>query len=876
MSHERVAHCTAEILIADDTLESLRLLSQALAQAGYDIRSVSSGTLALNSVRAAHPDLILLDITMPDISGFEICQQLKADPRTRSIPIIFISALHETLDQVRAFDVGGADYVTKPFQIEEVLARVHNQVMLACSIKHISQLNAELEQRVQERTAALNVANQALQQKILEHQKVEQSLRESEEKFRQISEHVQAVFWLTDRGFHTAEATTVRYVSPAFEDIWGLPCATLYANPQVWLDSIHEDDRDRVATALETGIHQGSYDVEYRITRPDGSLRWIHDRGFPIYNEQGTIYRLTGLAADVTSRAQAELERDRVFNFSIDLLFIADSRGQLKRVNPSWQKTLSYSQTTLLGQSIVDLLHPDDRAEAQKALITLTQGTAINELEMRCRHRDGSYIWIAWNAVPFLQEDLIYGAGRNISQRKLSEAQLVYETLHDSLTGLANRACFMTRLELALKKQRRSPVGYFAVLFIDLDGFKSINDTSGHIVGDQLLVYVARLLTNTVREVDSVARLGGDEFTILLENISHLREVIDIAERIQAQLQALRHIQHQEIATSASIGIVIGTLAYQEVAHVLRDADIAMYRAKANGKACYEVFDQTMYAETLQRVEFETRLRRAIGNQELEIHYQPIIRLEDDILLEGLEVLLRWRRPKTGLISASEFIPIAEETGLINDIGIWVLEEAARKFNDWRALWPDFQHLYLSINISGCQLRNPSLLHDLDRVLSETQIPPHCLRFEITESSLIENKRIAAQLLTDIQQRGIRISLDDFGTGFSALSYLHQFPIDVLKIDRSFVELLLQGDREHNIVASIFSLSQTLGLETVAEGIETQQQLAALQALHCHAGQGYYFSPPMSARQLEAFLTSDCKRCPAHYLCFVDCHKVSA
>jgi diguanylate cyclase (GGDEF)-like protein/PAS domain S-box-containing protein len=843
-----------EILIADDTLDSLRLLSDTLSTHGYDVRIVTNGKMALTSARAAHPDLILLDIKMPDVSGYDVCQQLKADAQTQDIPIIFISALHEPFDKVKAFKVGGVDYITKPFHIDEILARIQNQLALRFSLAHIHQLNVNLEQRVQERTAQLERVNQSLQQEIIERRQVEQSLRDSEAKFRQISEHIQEVFWLQEYDPIRAQPTALVYVSSAYETIWGRTCESLYANPWEWLAAIHEDDRQRVEQAFIQQAGQGVYDEEYRVVRSDGSIRWIRDRGFPISHPGGSVYRIAGIAEDITDRKQAELERDRFFNLSLDLLFIANDQGIFKRLNPAWGDLLGYSDQDLLDCCFWHLIHPEDQAIVQHTQHLLTQGEDVNTAEMRCRCKDGSYLWIAWNAVPFVQENLIYGAGRNISQRKESEARLVHETLHDSLTGLANRTCFMERLEQAIKKSHRESDKWFAVLFIDLDDFKRINDTLGHGIGDQLLIQISRLLKGAVREVDSVARLGGDEFTILLEEVQTLKEVLNIAERIQETLKPPFQLNHHEIFTSASIGIVFSTPSYQNVAEVVRDADIAMYRAKANGKGCYEVFDQGMYAQTLYQVELENRLRYAIANQELQLYYQPIVRLQGDSILEGFEVLLRWLHPQKGLISAGEFIPIAESTGLINAIGEWVLKEACIQLQYWRSVYPDFKNLYFSINISGRQLREPSLINTLDRTLADTHIPPHCLKLEITESSLIENTQIATQILHGIQQRGIQISLDDFGTGFSSLRYLHQFPINIIKIDRSFVETVQQGTRERSIVHSIITLARALGFTTVAEGIETQHQLEQLQSLECELGQGYFFSRPLAHQELNEFL----------------------
>ena len=822
---------------------------------GYDVRSVTNGTLALASAQEAQPDLILLDIKMPDLSGYEVCQSLKQDSRTQDIPVIFISALHETLDKVKAFDAGGVDYITKPLHIDEVLTRIQSQLAWRFALKHIQQLNDQLEQRVQERTAQLSLSNQTLQREISQRKQIEQSLRKSEAKFRQISEQIQEVFWLHRYDTNLGKFTETDYVSLAFEAIWGRTCESLYHNPWEWMVAIHPDDRQRVETAYTTKAIQGLYDEYYRIVRPDGTLRWIRDRGFPVYDNDGRVYRVAGIAEDITARKQAELERDRFFNLSLDLLFIANQEGKFKRINEAWIKLLGYTHQELLEQSFFNLIHPDEQIIVQDALGHLQEGESINTLEIRYRHKDGSYVWIAWNVVLFEEENLIYGAGRNISQRKASEARLLHEILHDSLTGLGNRTCFMQRLEIAIKKEHRYSHDCFAVLFIDLDNFKQVNDTLGHLIGDQLLIQISQILKKSVREVDSVCRLGGDEFTILLEEVQNWKDVLRVVERIQQRLKCPFQLGNHEIFTSASIGIVFGKSDYQDMSDILRDADIAMYRAKAKGKGGYQLFDQDMYAQTLHLVELENALRHAIANQEFCLYYQPIINLKQNLTIEGFEVLLRWHHPQKGLVPAYQFIPIAEDTGQINEIGQWIMQQACVQFQNWCSLYPYFINLYFSINISSRQLRDVSLLKIIDQTLEETRIDPCCLKLEITESSLIDNTEIAAQILQKIQERGIKISLDDFGTRFSSLRYLHQFPINVIKIDKSFVKTMEQGIRERSIIKSIIALASTLGFSTLAEGIETPEQLAQLQSLECESGQGYFFSQPMSAEQIDTFFS---------------------
>ncbi|NEQ53595.1 MAG: EAL domain-containing protein [Leptolyngbya sp. SIO3F4] len=561
-----------------------------------------------------------------------------------------------------------------------------------------------------------------------------------------------------------------------------------------------------------------------------------------------------GMIHDITERKQAELERDRFFKLAIDLLFIADADGIFRRVNPSWSATLGYAADDLLGQSFWQFMLPEDQNIRQGLQDALAQGQEINALEFQVLSKDGNYHWIAWNLVPFPQENLLYGSGRDISQRKASEARLTYEALHDSLTGLDNRVCCLNRLDLAIEYQKRHPHQHFAVLFVDLDNFKHINDSLGHLVGDQLLIQVSQRLRAVVRGVDEVARLGGDEFLILLEKLENLNDALKTVYRLQNELQKPFYLQSREIYTSASIGVVFSNLSYQSVDEIIRDADIAMYRAKSQGKASYAVFDQEMYLQTLHLVEIETALRKAVQKQEFCLYYQPLVNLQQPHRLEGFEVLLRWYQPEKGMIPASEFIPIAEETGQINNIGDWVLRNACEQLKTWQIEKKATTDLYLSVNLSGHQFRDPSLIDTLDTILTETQLDPQCLKLEITESGLIHNIQAATEIMESICSRGIELSLDDFGTGFSSLRYLQQFPISTIKIDRSFVTRLNNSDRNLRITSAIINLAKALGFKTIAEGVETHEQLTELQTLSCDASQGYLFSKPLPATEAENYL----------------------
>jgi diguanylate cyclase (GGDEF)-like protein len=433
-----------------------------------------------------------------------------------------------------------------------------------------------------------------------------------------------------------------------------------------------------------------------------------------------------------------------------------------------------------------------------------------------------------------------------------------HAAFHDSLTGLPNRAMFTELLKAEIESSNRRNDHMFAVLFLDLDRFKNINDSLGHTHGDLLLVAFAERLERTLRPIDTLARFGGDEFAILLSGMTDATDAVRVAQRIQDELSQPFVLDKNSAFATASIGIALSSSGYDRPDDILRDADIAMYRAKENGKARYELFDHGMHARAVSRLQLESDLRQAIEQKEFCVYYQPIISLQTG-RLAGFEALVRWNHPRRGLVAPADFIPVAEETGLIVPIGQWVLNEACAQVRQWQIDSPSHRSLSLSVNLSARQVAQPDLLQRIKDALETSKLNPHCLKLEITESVVMENAEAAAQMFKQLRSLGVQLSIDDFGTGYSSLSYLHRFPLNYLKIDRSFV-MRLTTDNDNAIVRTISTLARNLGMEVIAEGIETEEQFQQLKMLGCEYGQGYLFSRPVGNDGVEHLLAQDSKR----------------
>jgi diguanylate cyclase (GGDEF)-like protein len=440
-----------------------------------------------------------------------------------------------------------------------------------------------------------------------------------------------------------------------------------------------------------------------------------------------------------------------------------------------------------------------------------------------------------------------------ITERKRAEEQLQHDALHDVLTDLPNRTLWLDRLKHALERAKRHEGYLFAVLFLDLDRFKVVNDSLGHLIGDQTLIAFVHRLELCLRPGDTLARLGGDEFAILLDDIEDASKAIYTAKQIQKQLRSPFNLSGHEVFTSVSIGITLSTSGYAQPENLLRDAETAMYRVKGRGKACYEIFNRDMHQKAVVRLQLENDLRRAIERQEFELYYQPIVTLETG-RVSGFEALVRWKHPNQGIVSPAEFIPIAEETGLIVHVGEWVLRKACRQMCLWQRQYPASGSLTMSVNLSAKQFSQPDLVEQVKQILQETGLDARSLKLEITESTLMDNAESATTMLLQLKALGIQLHMDDFGTGYSSLSHLQRFPIDVLKIDRSFISNMNFSGQNLKIVQTIVTLAHALGMNVTAEGVETATQLARLKELECKSGQGYFFSKPMNTEVAGMFI----------------------
>ena len=699
---------------------------------------------------------------------------------------------------------------------------------------------------------------------ITELKRTVEARRLSEEKYRSILETIEDGYYEVDL------AGNLTLFNGALQRMLGYPAERLTRmNGRDFMD---QENAKRMHETFKAVYRSGvsAHTLGWEFVRADGSRRSAEASVTPVRDGSGRITGFRGIARDITERRRTERAlRGSEERYALaarganDGLWDWDLQSGKVYYSPRWKAMLGYSDGDLHGEpdDWFGRVHPQDLERLKSQIADHLDGPSSHfQNEHRILHKDGSYRWVLCRGVAERdgkgQATRMAGSQTDISERKRAEERLTHDAFHDVLTGLPNRSLFTSLLDRCIARLKRRYDYRFAVLFLDIDRFKVINDSLGHMVGDQLLVAASKRLASCLRPGDTVARLGGDEFTILLDDIIDEKDAIRVAERIQAELMAAFKIGSNEVFTSASIGIALSGPAYRRPEEILRDADTAMYRAKAGGKARHEVFDTDMHRHAVTLLKLETDLRRALERDEFRMVYQPIVALETG-RLAGFEALLRWDHPERGLVTPTEFIALAEETGLIIPIGQWALREACRQLNQWLAIPRNgADPLMVSVNLSARQFEDRALVEIVADVLAVTGLPAASLKLEITESVLMDQAEASVRLLDDLRQSGVQVQIDDFGTGYSSLGYLHRFSLDALKIDQSFVSRVGLDNENSEIVRTIVALARNLGMTVVAEGVETIEQRNYLETLSCEHVQGFLFAGPLDVGEAEALIRS--------------------
>ena len=728
------------------------------------------------------------------------------------------------------------------------------------------------EDLVAKRTLSLSEANQALNREVEVRQRMTIDLKISQQRFQAIFDEAAMGIVQTDLRGRILQSNKAMQFLLGYEEH--------ELENRYLKEFAYSEDKEADISLLQKML-EGKFNT-YLIGK-----RYIHKDKHIIWTSQNcSIVRdvispfLISMVEDITERKQAEEARlqaekkyRKIFENAIEGIFQCTPEGRFLNVNPAFVRMLGYESAEQLCQEVTDIgtqvyAHPEQR---QKFLELLETQSEVQGFEYQARCRDGTVIWV--NETVRLVKDQEQGISfyegivEDVTERKCTEEKLLYDASHDQLTGLFNRHAFTERLSEALEQlhKKREEIGdlplvesnsiQFAVLFVDLDRFKIVNDSMGHWWGDKLLVQIARRL-HALCEDDIAARFGGDEFAVLLTGIPNSSELEERVQQIQGRLQQPYILEGQTLITTVSTGVAVAYMnshLYSSTDEILRDADTAMYEAKRAGKSRYVIFQPGMHAYVASMLQMEADIRNAFEKGEFVLYYQPIVSLQKRHLI-GVEALIRWKHPERGMIMPDKFIPLSEETGLINYLGLWVFETACMQLKKWQTQFPAYENLSMNINVSPIQLRQTRIVNDIQDILEQTGIEPSTCHMEITESAMMQDPEAMLTVLNDIKQLGVQQYVDDFGTGYSSLSYLRRFPIDALKIDKSFIQEIDAPGKSTHVAKAIISLGDAFNLKVVAEGVDSSFQIAVLESAHCHYLQGYLFSRPKDAQSMEEYL----------------------
>ncbi len=689
------------ILVADDDPMIRLLAEQTLTNKSFAVLQAENGEEALELFESRSPDLVLCDVMMPLVDGFELCSSIRAMKGGDQVPIVVLTGLNDARSIRQAYSIGATDYCEKPINWE----------LLPYKLDFILRASTTFSE-----------------------------LQVSEERYSLVAHGANDGLW--DWDFKEDQV----YFSPRWKAMLGFDEDDIGSNPMEWIDRIHTDDKTRVINELHAhkSAQTSHFESEYRIKNAEGEYRWMVCRGLAVRDEEGYAYRMIGSQTDNTERKQAE-------------------------------------------------------------------------------------------------------------------EKLVFDAVHDALTGLPNRILFLDRLSHCIESASRRRNSRFAVLYLDLDRFKVVNDSLGHLLGDQLLVEIGTRIKSVIRKGDTLSRLGGDEFAILCEEIEDIGVVTNLATRINEELSKPIDLAGQQIVVGCSMGITESGFGYDRPEDMLRDADTAMYRAKARPGSSCEIFDASMHERVMNVLQKETDLRRALEAQEFEVHYQPIVRIEGEAV-SGFEALVRWNHPTLGLLYPEDFLDIAIESRLIVPLGRWVMKQACCQMQSWKSQWQEAADWTISVNLSAPELAQPDLVTAVFAIVDECGLDPGYLKLEITETSIVKNSDHALQTMDALRDRGVRLSIDDFGTGYSSLNYLHQFPFDELKIDRTFFSELDDGSDKQPIVNAIVMLAHNLGMTVVAEGSASSAIYENLRNASCEYAQGFSIMEPRRASEITRSIAVDVDR----------------